>query len=270
MIPEVWATEGLIEAREANLLMASFVETKYEGLLQKGDVIHFPSVGNLAARAKSANTAVTYETVTETNTDVTVNQFYYAAIAVEDIIDKQAMLDQAKVYAPKMGYALALQPDDQLAGLIDDFTQTVGTLAQPTTVDNWIRAIQYLLDANAPEDEVFALVSPAEWGNLIKQDFFVRQEYKESIGKMTTKAKNGYFGNIGNVKFFRSSNTEGTNAAGHDNGLFHTSAIRLIRQITPTTKSQYDIDYLARKVVSYELYGYSEIRDDHGVWVKGL
>ena len=179
-------------------------------------------------------------------------------------------MDQAKIFAPKMGYALALQVDDTLAGLVDDFSQYVGTLNVGTSVDNWLRAIQYLDDANAPDEDRFALVPPIEWGNLIQQDFFVRSEYKESVGQLSAKAKRGYFGEVLGVKFFKSTNVEGTNGSGHDSGLFHKSALACVEQISPTTVSQFDIDYLATKVVSYELFGVKEMRDDHGVWVKSL
>jgi hypothetical protein len=267
-IPEIWSPK-ILEARENNLLMASLCDTTYKEGLTKGDTIHVNSVSNLSARAKSENTAVTYETTSETATDISIDQYYYAAIAVETETKVQALKDQAALYAPKMGYALALQVDDTLAGLIDDFTNTVGTLATDTTVENWLRAVQYLDDANAPDDNRNAIVSPAEWAVLIQQDFFIRMEYKESVGSLSAKAKRGFFGSVLGVNFYKSTNVEGTNAAGHDNGLIQKEAIALVRQIAPTTVSQYDIDYLARKVVSYELFGVAEMRDDHGVLVYG-
>jgi len=268
-IPEIWSPFVLV-ARENNLLFPSLCETKYEKGLTKGDTIHVNDVANLAARAKAENTAVSYETVSVTQTDITIDQYYYAAIAVERETDAQALMDQAALWAPKLGYALALQVDDTLAGLPDNFTQTVGSLATPTTVSNWIRAIQYLDDANCPDEDRNAVVSPAEWAELIQQDFFVNRDYTDAVGTLSAKAKRGYFGEVLGTRFFKSTNVEGSNAAGHDNTVFHKSALALVRQIAPTTESQYDIDYLARKIVSYELFGTKEMRDDHGVWVKGM
>lgn len=95
-------------------------------------------------------------------------------------------------------------------------------------------------------------------------------EYKEAVGQLSAKAKRGFFGQALGVNFYKSSNVEGTNAAGHDNAMFHRSAIALVRQISPTTVSQFDIDYLAQKVVSYELFGTQEMRDTSGVWLQGL
>lgn len=67
---------------------------------------------------------------------------------MEKETEAQAMHDQAKMFAPKLGYALALQVDDTLAGLPDNFTQTVGTLATGTTLQNIIRAVQYQFSKN--------------------------------------------------------------------------------------------------------------------------
>ncbi|MBW2672500.1 MAG: hypothetical protein JRD89_03670 [Deltaproteobacteria bacterium] len=267
-IPEVWSPI-ILDSREANLLFAQFCDTRYEKGLTKGDVIHVNDLPLLSAREKSENTAVQYETVSHSQTDISIDQYYYAAIAVEKETMVQALKDQAAMFAPKMGYALALQIDDTVAGLVDDLNNHVGTLTVGTTVNNWIRAVQYLDDANAPDEDRVAIVSPAEWGNIIQQDFFVKDSYKESVGQLSAKAKRGYFGSALGVNFYKSSNVEGTNAAGHDNALFHKSAFALVRQLAPTTESQYDIDYLARKIVSYELFGTQEMRNDHGVWVKG-
>jgi hypothetical protein len=40
-------------------------------------------------------------------------------------------------------------------------------------------------------------------------------------------------------------------------------------QIAPKTYRQFDIDYIVDKVVVEQLYGTSEMRDDHGVFMKG-
>jgi len=66
-----------------------------------------------------------------------------------------------------------------------------------------------------------------------------------------------------------STNTEGSNAAGHDNGMFQKEALALVVQMKPTAHSMYDIDYLVDKVAIEQLYGTREMRDDHGVWMKG-
>jgi hypothetical protein len=51
--------------------------------------------------------------------------------------------------------------------------------------------------------------------------------------------------------------------------MFQRQALALVMQERPTVFQQFDIDYLVDKVVVEQLYGVLEMRDDHGVFVKG-
>jgi hypothetical protein len=177
-IPELWSQLSVV-AREDALVMATLVDRRFEDGLSFGDTIHVPNVGNLAARTKSINAAVEYETITEGVKSITITVNEYAAIAVESITKIQNNRDQLEMYSGKLGYALGLKVDDVLAGLIDDFGNTVGTLAVENTYDELIRARQYLDDANAPQTERYMVVSPAAEAGLLKQDNFINNDYSK-------------------------------------------------------------------------------------------
>ncbi len=260
---EIWSKYATI-AREANLVFGKLVNRQFEPELQKGQIIRIGNISNLSAFSKSANTAITYETVTETESTITVNQHYYAAFAVEDIIKKQSMQNLLERYSGKLGYALALQEDDTLARLVDSFSQTVGTLATALSDDNLLRADQYLNDANAPQSERYIVIAPAEKANFLKMEKVVNNMYGG-----TSSVKTGAIGELYGYQVFVSSNVEGDNTSGHDNGMFHREALAIVTQIQPSVYSQYDIDYLCDKVVAQELFGTTKVRDDHGVWMKG-
>ena len=268
-IPELWSMEAIV-ARENQLVFANLVDRKFEKGLSFGDTIHVPGVSNLAARTKSTNGAVTYETVTESNTDITIGTHEYAAIALENITRVQNNRDQLKLYAGKLGYALALAVDDVLAGLVDNFSQTVGTLAVELTDDELLRSRQYLDDADAPQDSRVMVVSPAQETGLLKLDRFVHNDYDSIHGPgRETGLEKAYVASFMGMPIYRSVNVEGTNAAGHDNGMFQKEALTLVMQIAPKTYHQFDIDYIVDKVVIEQLYGTQEMRDDHGVFMKG-
>ena len=268
-IPELWSMEAIV-ARENQLVFANLVDRKFEKGLSFGDKIHVPSVGNLASRTKSINTAITYETITETNTDIDIATHEYAAIALENITRVQNNRDQLKLYAGKLGYALALAVDDVLAGLVDNFSQTVGTLAVELTDDELLRARQYLDDADAPQDSRVMVVSPAQETGLLKLDRFVHNDYDSVHGPgRETGLEKAYVSSFMGMPIYRSVNVEGTNAAGHDNGMFQKEAVALVMQISPKTYHQFDIDYIVDKVAIEQLYGTQEMRDDHGVFMKG-
>ena len=95
-------------------------------------------------------------------------------------------------------------------------------------------------------------------------DKFVHKDYGREGAVLT--------GNIGNIYGYSidvSTNVDGTNAAGHDNAMFHRDALACVTQIQPKVMSDYDINYLASKVVAQQLWGVLEIRDDHGVCLFG-
>lgn len=267
----MWSALAIV-SREQALVFANTVNRRYEKELSAGDTIHVPSVGNLTAqtKAKSSNAAIVYETVTETNTDITVATWEYSAIAVESIVKVQGNRDMLRLYAGKMGYALGLAMDDVLAGLPDDFSNAVGTLAAELEYEDVLRAIQYLDDANAPRTSRFMVVSPAQASGFLKLDKFIHNDYARLHGGVaTTNQELSYVTSFLNMPIYMSTNVEGTNAAGHDNSMHHEEAIALVVQMTPTAKSMYDIDYLVDKVVLEQLYGAREMRDDHGVFMRG-
>jgi len=268
-IPEIWSPLAIV-AREQQLVFAKLVDRRFEDGLSAGDTIHVPGVSDMAARTKSTNTAITYETVTESNTDITIGTHKYAAIAVESITKVQNNRDQLALYAGKLGYALGLDVDDTLAGLPDNFSQTVGTLAAENTFHDYLRAIQYLDDANAPAESRYFVISPAAEVGLMKQDIYTNNDYAMLHGEgRNTALEFAYVSSFLNIPVYKTTNVEGSNSAGHDNTLFQKESIALVMQMAPTMHSMFDIDYFADKVAIEQLYGTQEMRDDHGVWIKG-
>ena len=272
-IPELWSNEAVV-AREQNLVFASLVDRRFEKSLTFGDTIHVPNVSNLTAQTKNKanNTALSYETVSETQAaNISIATWEYSGIAVESIVKVQANRDMLKLYAGKMGYALDLAVDDVLAGLVDDFTANyTGTLAVSLTYDDVLTGNQQLDDANAPEDGRVIVASPAQIADWMKLDVFIRSDYTSVHGTVGAPAGNHYTRSWLGIPVYKSTNVEGSNGAGHDNAMFHKEALALVMQMKPTTHSMYDIDYLVDKVVMEQLYGTAEIRDDHGSWLKGL
>lgn len=269
-IAEIWSRKAQI-AREENLVLAELVNTDYREEMSYGDTLHVFNVSNLTVQTKnrSANAAVLYETVTETNTDLTVGTWEYSAVAIETATARQVSQDLLERYAPKQSYALAESLDAGLAARIDDFSQTVGTLTVENTYDELLRAVQYLDDANAPQTGRAFFISPAAKAGFMKLDAFVNADYSKLNADFSPARKESLLGSWMGIPIYFSTNVEGTNGAGHDNGLFQREAVALIAQMRPTTHTMFDIDYLARKVVVEQLYGLGEMRDDHGVWIKG-
>lgn len=270
-IPELWSRDAVI-ARESALVFAEHVNRRYETELTYGDTLHVPSISNLTVQTKSttAHAATVFEAVTESPTDITVGTWQYSAIALETATGKQTNKDLLAAYAPKQGYALAQAIDDVLAGLVDNFSQTVGTLTVENSFDDLLRADQYLNDADAPSGDRFIIISPAAKAGFMKLDQFTNGDYSKLNESINPGARSAALGTwMGQYSVFMSTNVEGTNTAGHDNALFQREALALVLQMRATTHTQFDINFLATKVVIEQLHGSAEIRDDHGVFVCG-
>ena len=261
-----------IVAREEQLVFANLVNRVFEEDATFGASIKVHSVGNLAAQTKatSDNAATIYETITESDKTITIGTWEYQGIAVETFTEVQADRDLIEMYAPKQGYALALSMDTTIAGLPDDFTNNVGTLIVELTYDDVLRARQYLDDANAPQEDRWWIVSPAQEAGFLKLDHYSNKDYGDLHGVPTAKpVQRAYIGTWLNIPIFKTTNVEGTNAAGHDNVLMQREALALVNQLKMRPHRQFDIDTLALKAVVEHIYGVGEMRDDHGVWAKG-
>lgn len=249
--------------------------TDYRETLKYGDIVNIGTIGNLTAqtKAKSSNTALSFETVTELTTALTVATWEYSGIAVETIVNKQAMIDMLSKYAPKQGYALDVAVDDVLAGLPDDSTNSVGTLGLSLTYEDVLDAQQYLMDANVELDSIVMTVSPAQLQDWMTLDTFMKSNYNQIHGD-PGNTKKSWLG----MPVYVSTNVEGSNAAGHDNCMFKAKeAFQLVMQIVPTAHRQFDINYLVDKVVLEQLYGTKIMPDADSVttyslsvWMKGL
>lgn len=270
-IPEVWGPQSL-EARESALVLADLVDRRFEDAVKSyGDTIHVTPISNLTVVTKngSANAATLWETVTETNIDVTIGTWQYHGLAVEFMVQRQARLDILKAYAGKQGYALAQAVDDVLAGLIDDFSHAGGTLGVPNTYEEILTGNQALDDADAPSRDRVLYVSPATKAALYQMDQFVNGDYSKLNANVKGSIRDNNIGTWLGLPVIVSTNVEGSNAAGHDNGIFQREALALVMQIEPEPMSMRDLDSMTNKVVVQQLYGVKEMRDDHGYWLKG-
>ena len=262
-LEEKWSQQVTME-RKKNLVFAENVDRSFEGELKRGQKIWIGNITHPTARAKSANSAITFETVTETGTSITISTYYYTALALEDVIKPMVAINLLDKYVPGLSYGVHLQEDSDLAAIIDDgtITQSVGTLAVDLTYDNLIRADQYLNDANVPADQRMIIASPACKAGWMKLDHFINKDYGD-----LTKGLLGSW--LGQYPIYITTNTDGSNAAGHDSVMMHKQAIAHITQIKPAVRTWWDGDYQCVKMSCLTTYGSTVRRADHAVWLKG-
>jgi hypothetical protein len=169
------------------------------------------------------------------------------------------------------GYAVAHRIDDDAAGFVDNFSQSVGSLAVPLTDPDIRRAVQYLEDAFAPSDNRFFVFSPAEQMNLFSVERYINRQYNDSIGNLSKNGKYpGFQATIYGLDWYMSQNVEGTNATGHDNGIWQKEALAALVVEEMRTAEHYEITTDTTRYAAHAIYGFIEIRDDHGVYMNGM
>jgi len=263
--PDIWS-KAVLRATESNLVIAKSVNREFESDATVGKTVKVASIGNLAARAKAENTAITYETVAETATTITLNIWSYAALGIEDIVKVQSSIDLQNEYQRKLGYAVAKDIDTKLAADFAGFSQVVGTLGTAATDANVLAAIKLLDDADVPQDDRFFVMTPAEKVSKLALDRWSNALY---VGTSQLPVKNGQLGDMYGLNLMVTTNLVKPAGGQANNAIFHRDALALVVQRTPKTHVFYDIDVFAWKLAVEVIYGHQEMRDNFGILVNG-
>lgn len=153
-IPELWSARTLVAA-EAKYIAAKLVSRYDSEVSQKGDVVHIPEVSNFSsARDKSSDTDVSYDTITESEKQISINKHKYIGFVIEDKLSKQAGYDLVGYYTEKAGERIAKTVDSDLLSLYSDFTTNdVGSYEADLSAATMVAAIQELMVNDVPEDD---------------------------------------------------------------------------------------------------------------------
>lgn len=263
-------SQKIIDIREANLGFEATVSRIYRDDAGVGTTIAWPGISDRTALTKSEGNSgndITFEADTETGNTITltINQHQYNATELEEFEEALSLHDQESIYTRRSSYTVNRAVDATLAALMDNATQVVGTLAIDGTDDDVRRSVQYLDDADAPQDERFFAMSPATKNSMTGIDRYASTDFASGGG---ANIVTGAFGEIYGTTTWESTNVEGTNAAGHDNGVYHRDFIAMGMRRMPRVRVEDDIDNLSRKVAVSAIWGVIEIRDDHGVFFR--
>jgi len=261
---------ALIVAREQKPVLSKLVERHDADVAADGKTVQFPLVSSLTATAVSDNTAVTFQSPTETQVTMTLNRYYESSFAIQDDIAAQSAYSAAKQYGDKAEQALLDQQEADLAGLYSGLTQTQGNGMTALTEAMLVRGIQYLDDAKAPETERFFVCKPAAMNNIRQISRFTEFQTMGNAQTPMVGGNRGLVTNVFGVEVYMTTailQVAGTPGIIH-NLLFHRSAFALAEQIGIRLKSQDRPDYLGMGYVASSLWGYTEMRDNHAVDIR--
>lgn len=233
-----------------DLVIMQLLEDR-SSMLTTGNILYEPSSHTQTAQTKTPGTDVTPETITETRQTFTVATYQIVAQQLEDITKIQSQYALREAITKSGAYALARAQDVNAAtALALQTVQTVGTLGSELTLDNLIRARQYLKDSAAPGPFI-GVVSPATYGGFLKLDALTNTLY---TGEDTESAiANAHIGKILNATYYESQLLVGT--APNSTGMVWSKShyFKIIQQ-APMTHVWYSPYALADCVSMSQLY----------------
>ena len=274
-LPTVWSRE-VVRATE-NALVAAGLVKRYDYLVTgRGQTIDIPNISNaFTARAKVQGTDVTDDTATETQTQISINNWYYNSFIIEDIVSVQAIYDLRSEYSNKAGYSIAKKVDTDVMGNYSSWTNTaVGTYGIDLGDATIVAAYEALNLADMPLDDRAIIVYPKQISAIMKLDKFVKADYQGEYQKATrvqTGPNSRYlWGTIYGVPVYYTNNLPYTAATPtqYHNMLLHKEAIALALQQAPRLQAAYWLVSLGWRVIVDTIYGYSALRLTGGVEIR--
>ena len=269
-VPELWA-DGIYRYFEKALVLKPFFDD-YSSLVRgKSDVLHIPTMQEVASAEKSANTSVEYTANVETTIDLAIDQHFYAAKLFEDIAMVQSNEQLFDKYAQSMAYALAKRVDTKIEALL----QTLGT-TQTLAADNSMSnadvetALGTLMSNDIPADECAFFVNPLIYADLLNSKAFVTNNSGAGVGfgNDNPVMSTGQVGSLFGIPVMTSSLIPTTTSTGIEAAyLVHKSAIAVALQQDIRIQSNYNLSFLGTEVVADIIYGAVITTSNH---VKGI
>lgn len=249
-VQELW-TRDIQEPFDKVLQIANLVQDRSGLASGGGDVVRVPFTAGVDARAKSASTAVTYDSPEGTPIAINIDKHYYAAFLLEDIAKVQSNYELKSAFQKRLAEALARQVDTDLMALYGSAGTTVSGGAAIDDAD--ILSVVAAFDAaNTPEGERRGVIGHYTKGDLLGINKYTAYDQTGKTGK-AVDGSNGLVGSVYNIDLYHSGNVP-TNTTGR-NLFFHKSAISKVVQQKPKVEMEYSVDYLGTKVASHTIYG---------------
>lgn len=289
--------------RMEDLVFARYVKRiPFSG--RAGDTIKMPRISRIGVKTKALKSPVEYQSVTDTEWDMTIDTYRYSAIMVEDIVEIQSHTSIRQEYTKELSRALARDLDLSLqaerAAIIGaDSTHHITSTA-PISKAEILAGIEILDRERVPAEGRTLIVSPAHYASLLSIDSFVSSDYVD--GRPVTTGRIGTLYGVPVVvsNYLSINSTTGLYNGDNDPApsptpgmsgsmyyptqedgtvtaltanyysaiLLHRDAIALAMQKEPKVQADYDIDYQATKVVSTQLYGVKLYRPSHAVVIS--
>ena len=280
-IPEIWA-DSILASFKKSLVLGN-IATDYSSLASGGgDKINIPTMQDVAdAVAKAQGVPVDFTTNTEVDMSIDINQHYVTAVMIDDLAKVQSAYDMTSNIASSMGYKLALNIEKALFTKLSNGLNAVQMDNGDDSVDRVLNKnrlshlITYMYSVNLRPEECVLVLSNRLYASLFKLDDFV---HVSKVG--AANLPNGTVGTLMGMPVVHSPEV-GNDAIHADttaedgSGLadtrrpggyvVHRSALGIAYSKFPTAVAEYDMQYIAHKMVTDVIYGCNLLQDANQV-----
>lgn len=276
-LPEVWSKKATVTYR-SNVVLPDLMDRRWEPEIGvgRGDTVNIPAFSQNSAANKrttfGTGAAITFDAVTEAQTQLLVNQLAYKAFRMPVEMNVQAMPNYETLLTDGIGEAVALVIDSELAADntngLDAFT-AIGTDNVDVSDDDILTGETNLNNQNAPMEWRYCAVSPATRASLMKIDIYRNSLYKGAVGNIDGGKGAGFLGNVYSLEFYMSNNLE-AGTAGKKNAIWQREAIAYAEQKGLTVVRDLNIeDGLFQQIAGYTVYGFKIVKSAFGREVDG-
>lgn len=243
--PEIWSAEILVALRNKLVYgQAGVVNRDYEGDISRaGDTVHITSIGEVATRAYTEHTAISWDELSDTQLDLLIDQKRYFAFQVDDVERKQALPGFVEEASQSAAYGLADNADGVISAAMyaavnqgaNDLGAFTADISDNTAYNLFVDFRTTLNRDNCPMEGRWAVIPPELTAALLKDDRFIRADASGS----TEGLRAGEVGRIAGFTVYESNQTPDPTAstfavlAGHPwattyaDQILETEALRL-------------------------------------------
>ena len=257
--------KSVLKYRMPKTIARNVFDTRYEDV-KIGVSIDIPTLSRITVSTISLGTsfkATTYRNPTDPKRTITIDKWSYGAFALEVYEDAVAAQDLEALYKQSAIDTVMVKIDSDAMEKADDFSVTIGTDNVSSTDDDVITAVKALDTANVPSEGRNLVFHPAQYYEYMKIDKWVNSLYRNA-----TPINKADIGEIYDARVWKTTQVK-AGSAGHVNFLSHPSAAAMVIRKKSSAIVFDDPDTQSRKVVYPAIYGFGELRDDHGHEILG-
>lgn len=214
-----WSAIVELVAQEKSII-AQVASGLYQADAENSKIIRTTSVGTPTIAAYVPATGLTYEDLTDTKLDITMNQKFEYSFKVEDHDAKQSVPDLENAALIEAGMGLAIKADEYVFGLIDGGTTNIiddgtygGTATDPyavtaSNIDTVVGDAMAILDGNNAGPSRVLVVSSKIFKFVVDD---ARATLTDNVGVFASGYIKDYYG----FEVYKSNSLDGTGNERH-------------------------------------------------------